>query len=130
LIDTERRFICELAVKGPCVVLGHGAFHLLRGRARLLNVFVHAPVAFRMERVMTVYHAGSKAEASDMIQRSDRERECYIRFFAGVDRFDARNYNLSIDTSVVDFATATEMIASLARELPEEANWPWVNEPI
>lgn len=130
LIETQRHLICELAVKGPCVVLGHGAFHLLRGRARLLNVFVHAPLSFRLERVMTIYHARSKAEASNMILRSDRERERYIRSFSGLDRFDARNYHLSIDTSIIDFTTATQMITSLARELPEKAHWPWVNEPI
>lgn len=130
LIETERRLICELAVEGPCVVLGHGAFHLLRGRARLLNVFVHAPLQFRIERVMSIYHARNQAEASEMIQRSDRERERYVRFFSGLDWFDARNYHLTIDTSLIDFATATEMIASLAGDLREEATWPWVNEPI
>ncbi|HAA04090.1 MAG TPA: hypothetical protein DCE18_12015 [Syntrophobacteraceae bacterium] len=59
-----------------------------------------------------------------------RERECHIRCCSGLDRFDLRHYHLSIDTSVVDFGTATQMIASLATELPEEANWPWVNELI
>ena len=130
LRDCERRLIRELAVKGPCVVLGHGGFHLLRGQVRLLNVFVHAPVRFRIERVMSIYHARNKAEALEMIQRSDRERERYVRFFSGVDRTDARNYHLSIDTSVVDFAKATEMIASLAAALPEAAHWPWVGEPV
>jgi CMP/dCMP kinase len=130
LLEIERRLICELAVKGSCVVLGHGAFYLLRGRTRLLNVFVHAPIAFRIERVMSIYHARNKIEAAEMIQRSDRERERYVRFFSGVDRFDARNYHLSIDTSIVDFTTAADMVASMAGDLPADAHWPWVNEPI
>ena len=65
-----------------------------------------------------------------MIDRSDQERTRYIRFFTGLDRFDARNYHITIDTGVIDFTTAEEMIASLAAGLREEGDWPWVNNPI
>lgn len=130
LIATERRLITELAVKGPCVVLGHGAFHLLHGRTRLLNVFVHAPFSFRIERVMTIYHAKNRAEAVEMIERSDQERTRYIKSFSGRNRFDVRNYHLSIDTGAIDFTTAEEMIASLVEKMPEDRSWPWVNEPV
>lgn len=131
LIEIERRLITELAVQGPCVVLGHGAFNLLRSRVRLFNIFVHAPVAFRAERVMSIYSAQSKDEAVRMIERSDQERRRYVRTFAGLDWYDARNYHLSIDTSVVDFALAEEMIASMVDRMHEkEGEWPWVNEPV
>ncbi len=110
LAETERRLICELASRGQCVVLGRGAFHLLRGRAKLLNVFVHAPVSFRIQRVMSIYRAKSKREAAEMIDRSDQERTRYIRFFTGFDRLDARNYHITIDTGLIDFTTAEEMI--------------------
>jgi cytidylate kinase len=130
LMETERRLICELAARGPCVVLGRGAFHLLRGRTKLLNVFVHAPVRFRIERVMSIYGARSEREAAEMIDRADRERNRYIRFFTGLDRLDARNYHMAIDAGVIDFTTAEEMIASLAAGLREEGDWPWVKDPI
>ncbi len=130
LVETERRLICELAVKGPCVVLGRGGFHLLRGRAKLLNVFFHAPLSFRIQRVMSIYRAGSKREAAEMIDRSDQERARYIRFFTGLDRVDARNYDITIDTGVIDFTKAEETISSLALDLREEGDWPWVNDPI
>ncbi len=130
LIECERGLIRELAVKGPCVVVGHGAFHLLRGRARLLNVFVHAPLGFRIQRVMSIYRDKSKREAAEMIDRVEQERTRYIRFFTGLDRFDAHNYHITIDTGVIDFTTAEEMIASLASGLREERDWPWVNNLI
>jgi len=130
LEEIERRLITELTVKGPCVVLGRGAFHLLRGRARLLNIMVHAPQGFRVERVMSIYHARSKAEAIQMIERSDQYRSRYIRALTGLDWFDTRNYHLTIDTAKLDFATAEEMIASVARRLPADEVWSWVSEPI
>ncbi len=130
LAEIERRFITELAVKAPCVVLGRGAFHLLRGRARLLNVMVHAPQGFRVERVMSIYHLRSEAEAIQMIERSDQYRSRHIRALTGLDWFDTRNYHLTIDTAKIDFATAEEVIASVAGRLPADEAWPWVNEPI
>ena len=112
------------------MVLGRGAFHLLRGKAKLLNIMVHAPLGFRVERVINIYHVRSKAEAIQMIERSDQDRCRYIHAFTGLDWFDSCNYHLTIDTAKVDFATAEEMITSLARHLPADDVWPWVNEPV
>lgn len=130
LVEIERRIITEMTVKGPCVVIGHGAFHLLRGKARLLNIMIHAPLGFRVARVMSFYHIRNEVEAVQMIERSDRERCRAIRAFTGLDWFDARNFHITIDTGKVDFAAAEEIIASLAGRLPEDEFWPWVNEPI
>ncbi len=130
LIETEQRLIGELAARGPCVVLGRGAFYLLRGRAKLVNVFVHAPLDFRIQRVISVYRARNKREAAELIKRSDQERNRYIRFFTGLDRLSARNYHMTIDTGVIDFATAEDMIMSLAAGLREKGDWPWVNDPV
>ncbi|MGC8490469.1 MAG: AAA family ATPase [Syntrophobacteraceae bacterium] len=129
LVDTEHRLITELAAKGPCVVLGRGAFHLLRGKGRLLNVMIHAPMRFRVERLRSIYHVKTGDEAVRMIERSDRDRLGYIRTLTDLDWFDARNYHLTIDTGQIDFATAEEIIASLAGQLPTEDEWPWVSEP-
>jgi cytidylate kinase len=130
LVETEQRLIRELTVRGPCVVLGRGAFYLLRGRPKVLNVFIHAPMNFRMQRVMSIYGAKDKREAADMIDRSDRERNQFVRFFAGLDRLNTRNYHLSIDTGMVDFTTAEDMIASMAAHIPKKGEWPWVSEPV
>ncbi len=78
---------------------------------------------------MDVYGAGSAAEAAEMIDRSDHERNRYIRFFTGLNRSDSRNYHLTIDMGLVDFDTAEEIIVSLAAGLREEGDWPWVNLP-
>lgn len=130
LAEIERRLITELAAKGPCVVLGRGAFHLLRSRERVLNVMVHAPLGFRVERVMSIYHVRTKAEAIRMIERSDRDRCRYIRAFTGLDWFDARNYHLIIDSGKVDFAMAEKVIVSIAGRLPADGIWSWVHESV
>ena len=129
LAKVERLIITELALKGPCVILGRGAFHLLRGRVPLLNIMVHAPLKFRVERVMSVYKAKSKSEAIQMIERSDRDRGRYIKTFTGLDWSDTRNYDLTLNTGKIDFNMAEEMIVSLARCLPADDKWPLMNKP-
>jgi cytidylate kinase len=114
VFKTQGRLITELAVKGSCVVLGRGAFHLLRGKVPLINIFIHAPLAFRVERVMNIYAIPNKAEALQIIHRSDRNRRKYIRAFTGCDWLDTRNYHLAIDTGKISFEAAEEMIACLA----------------
>jgi cytidylate kinase len=128
LAECEQRLIRELAAKGACVVLGRGAFHFLRGKARLLNVFIHAPLSFRVQRLIHVYGAPGELEAARMIDHSDQERTRYIRSWTGLDRFDARNYHLCIDTGAFDFAAAEELVVSLAKNLREEGDWPWVDQ--
>ncbi|MDR3569574.1 MAG: cytidylate kinase-like family protein [Syntrophobacteraceae bacterium] len=130
LIETEKRLLRELASRGACVVVGRGAFYLLRGQANLFNVFIHAPVSFRIRRVMAKYELKDEKEAAEMIDRSDQERSRYIRFCTGLDRFDARNYHLAIDTGTTDFASASEMIVNRVGMLREEGDWPWVADPL
>jgi cytidylate kinase len=130
LVMLEHRLITELVVKGPSVVIGRGAFHLLRDKAKLISVMIHAPMEFRVERVMSAYRVQSKAEAVQMIERSDHDRCHCLRAFTGLDWFDARNYHLTIDTGKVDFKTAEEMIASLARRLQSDKALSWVKEPV
>jgi cytidylate kinase len=130
LVETEHRLICELAIRGSSVVLGRGAFHLLQGKVRLFNVFAHASIEFRVERIKSIYRVESRDEAIRMIESSDQERRRYIRTCTGLDWFDARNFHLTIDTSEVDFAAAEELIASMVGRLHPEGAWPWVSEPV
>lgn len=120
LAEVSKQLIFELTAKGPCVVLGRGGFYLLRNRSRVLNIMIHAPLDFRVERAMNLYSAPDKSEALKIIERSDQDRRRYIRAFTDCDWFDTRNYDLTINTGKVDFATAEEMIVSLAKHLLED----------
>ena len=130
MAEVSRRLILELTAKGPCVVLGRGGYYLLRNKSRVLNIMIHAPLEFRVERAMHLYSAPNKSEALKIIERSDQDRRRYVSALTGRDWFDCRNYHLTIDTGKVDFAAAEEMIVSLAKRLSEDNRWPWVNEPI
>lgn len=114
LLATEQRIIKDLAGRGRCVIVGHGAFHLLKGQAGVLNVFMHAAMDFRVARVMKLYRMSSRDEARRIIERADRKREKYIRIISGCNWFDARNYHLTMDLERIGFEDAERLIESIA----------------
>jgi cytidylate kinase len=122
LITAEHKVLLKLAARGSCVIVGRCAFHRLRGRARLINVFVHAQRDFRIGRVMQVYHAPDPEAAKQMIDRTDNGRRRYVQKICGASWYDLRNYHLTIDISRVGFAAAEDVIVAMAERLMEQAD--------
>ena len=111
----ERRIIQELAQQHPSVIVGRGAGHVLKGRPGVVNVLVHAPEAWRIERV--AQHTGvTPAKAKDAVKESDRQRASFVRTLTGADWTDARQYDLAIDTSTVGIERAIAMILAIVPE--------------
>ena len=55
LYTYQHKIIRELAEKGNCVIVGRCADYILRDRTDCFNVFIHANMAFRIDRVLNIY---------------------------------------------------------------------------
>jgi cytidylate kinase len=117
LIAAEHKVLLRLAARGSCVIVGRCAFRRLQGRARLINIFVHAGHDYRIRRVIEIYHAPDQEAAQEMIERTDNDRRRYIQKVCGTSWYDARNYHLTVDISRIGFETAEEMIIAMAKRL-------------
>ena len=51
----QREVILKLAEEGGCVIVGRCADYILREREDVFNVFVHAPMAYRADRIVRLY---------------------------------------------------------------------------
>ena len=51
----QREVILKLAEEGGCVIVGRCADYILRERKDVFNVFVHAPMAYRADRLVRRY---------------------------------------------------------------------------
>jgi CMP/dCMP kinase len=121
LIEAEQRVLLRLVSRGSCVIVGRCGFHVLKEKSRLLNVFVHAPKIFRIERMIKFYGAHDESQAREMIKRTDYDRECYTEKLTERSWYDARNYHMAFDMSQVGFEAAEDMIVSVAnRMMPEK----------
>ncbi|HSD94670.1 MAG TPA: cytidylate kinase-like family protein [Syntrophales bacterium] len=115
LFSLECRIMNEIAERYSAVIIGRGGFHALRKRPEgsVIRVFIHAPLEFRVQRVMKARNIVDAAEARSIIEESDRRRARFIRDMVGVEWTDAKNYHLCIDSSVAGFPRSVEMIAGL-----------------
>jgi Cytidylate kinase-like family len=114
LFLVESKVIREIASRHNSVIMGRGGFHILKGHPGAIHVFVHAPEAFRVKRLMEAHGIKDLRTAETQVRESDRSRSRFIRDTTGVHWTDARNYHFCVDTSAVDFTTIVEMIVKLA----------------
>ena len=81
------------AQMGSCVIAGRSGFFIFKDHPNKLNVFITASLPHRLNRVMNKQSV-SEEKALTIIKELDRARENYIQRFAGVSRYDVRNYDL------------------------------------
>jgi cytidylate kinase len=114
LFEIEKKIIHEVVdaatASEPTVVVGRGAAQTLRGRTCVVSVFLHAPKAWRVDRVKQIYELTDEAAAQRMVNESDRARARFIKAMAGCDWTDVHNYDVAIDTAALGFDAAVDII--------------------
>ena len=97
-IKAQDAIIREIAENGSCVIVGRAADYILKDYDNVVRIFIHAPQDYRIQRVMDVYGDTPK-EARVNIERSDKARASYYEHISGTHWSDARNYELTVDSS-------------------------------
>jgi cytidylate kinase len=113
LVAVESRIIREIASREDAVFVGRGAAWLLRSEAGLLTVFLHAPEAVRVERVMRNYGITERAAAVELVRESDRQRSRFLESLGGPSWLDLARYHLSLDTAAIGLDDAAAVISGL-----------------
>ncbi len=93
IFSAEVEILKGFAEMGSCVIAGRLGFFVFKDHPNKLNVFITASLPYRIER-MTKKQGISEKKASMLIESIDQSRENYISRYAGVSRYDARNYDL------------------------------------
>lgn len=109
LFSHQSRVICRLAEEGPCVIVGRCADYVLKGRADVVRVFVHADDAFCLEQAVLV-NSMSVEDVKRKIEEVDDYHAKYYKYHTGCDWYDARNYDLSLNSGVLGFEGTMEEI--------------------
>ncbi|MBQ6823817.1 MAG: cytidylate kinase-like family protein [Clostridia bacterium] len=114
----QAEVIRELAKEGPCVIVGGCADTVLEDKAKLLKVYIHAPLKERAERTKSVYKEEAKNHL-DYVKKMDKKRRAYYDYFSHKTWGKADNYHLSIDSSI-GLDMAADLIMRTARQMAEE----------
>ncbi|MBR5229250.1 MAG: cytidylate kinase-like family protein [Firmicutes bacterium] len=110
LFNLQADYIRKLADNDQsCIIVGRCANHVLRDYKNVVNVFIHADHKNCIENVKE-YNGVDDAEAKILIEKFDRERANYHKYFTDSEWNDARNYDVCLDTSKVDFDKCVKII--------------------
>ena len=82
---------------------------MLKDHPNTIHIYLHGCEEARAKRLMEVRNI-SELEAKTQIVAGDRERLMYIKKFTNQDWANAKNFDLTIDTSKVGFDNAMEII--------------------
>ena len=116
LFVLESRIIKSIVDDHDAVIIGRGASYVLRDRPEATHVFIHAPIAFRAERLMKAKkNIKGLAEARAAVEESDRRRSRFFKDMVGTVWTDARNYHLCIDSSVVGIDESVKIVVDVVR---------------
>jgi len=111
LFQAEADIIEHIVNERSAVIIGRCGAYILRDYPENVRIFLHGDIESRIKRIRSLYQV-SKDTAGNMIEQSDIERARYCRIVTGKkwDWNDARNYDLSIDTSKLDIDKSTGLI--------------------
>jgi len=115
LFQKQIEILQRIASKHDSVVIGWAGVYILPRHSRTFNIFCHAPRSFRIKRLMEVYGELDPEAARSMINESDQMRE---RYFAEMTQHEwtcAKNYHLSVDTSLMPLDEIAETIIEMAK---------------
>ncbi len=108
----QRELILDLAKQGSCVIVGRCADYILKDQANCLNVFIHADMAHRAERIVKMY--GERPDSPEKrLRDKDKRRKAYYQFYTDTDWGLAENYHISLDSGALGLDKCVELIAGL-----------------
>ena len=109
LFNYQAKIIKELSARESCVIVGRCADYILRDTPRVLRVFIYAPQQNCVQTVSEMYGISPK-DAERQIERIDRARSAYYRYYTGQEWDNARNYDLCLNTAELGFARCVDLI--------------------
>jgi len=115
LFEKQTEILRRIADKHDCVVIGWAGVYIVRRHPAMFNIFCHAPTSFRARRLMELYADLDQPKARALIKESDEMREKYFAEMTDHEWTCARNYHLSIDTSLMPLDEIAQTILAILK---------------
>lgn len=109
LYRAETEILKALVSESSGVIMGRMGFHIFRQEPNKVRVMIINAKENRIRRFVTKQNL-TEAQAEAALNRIDEARETYTRRFAGVSRYDARNYDLVLNVAGMTEDDAVEII--------------------
>lgn len=111
LFALQAELIKKLAEKESCVIIGRCAEYVLKDREDVLRLFFYAPMEDCLKRAKEISGEPEK-ELQKKINRIDKYRSDYHKYYTGRDWNDTRNYDFCLNTASMSYEKLIEVVKS------------------
>lgn len=109
LFNFSAKVIRQLADKEPAVIVGRCADFILNDRNDVIKVFIYSDMSTAVKNFIDLYGTSEK-EAKKTIEKINRQRSEYYRHYTGKEWDCAKNYDLCLDTSRLEYEKCVQII--------------------
>lgn len=111
LFKFESEVIRKIADEGSSIFIGRCSDFVLSssGNEDFISLFVYSDLPAKLRRVMDVDGVDTK-EALSRIQKINKLRRAYYKYYTGDEWDDMRHYDLPVNTTKIDIETACSLI--------------------
>jgi CMP/dCMP kinase len=115
ILDTDRlvrliqQAVLSAAQSKPCVIVGRGAPHFLRGRTDTLSVFLYASRELRFRRVLRRV-GGDQHQAVELVDQVDEDRKKFVKHYLGYDWPNRHLFDVMVNTGIGDDQTVESIL--------------------
>ena len=109
LFNYQAKIIREVAKEESCVIIGRCADYVLRDCDYVKSLFFYAPREDCIARVKQ-QNGGSEKEIAKKIDRIDKYRAEYYKYYTGKTWNDARNYDFCLDTTSLSYDKLVQVV--------------------
>ena len=116
LWSIQRQVILKIAEEDkPCVIVGRCADYILKDFDDVFNVFIHADMEFRKDRIVRLYGESENKPEKRLIEK-DKKRKTNYKYYTNQEWGDSSNYDLSLNSSFFGVDKCAEIICDLVRK--------------
>ena len=115
LLRYQAKIIRELADREECIIIGRCADYVLQDYPSTIKLFFYASEENCIRRVVDQQGVGEK-EAKERIDRIDRFRANYYKYFTGNDWNNVQNYDFCIDTGSMSYDKLIRVVKAYLSE--------------
>ena len=109
LFNYQAKIIQEVAKEESCIIIGRCADYLLRDKDYVKRLFFYAPKKDYIARVKE-QNGGTEKEIEKKIERIDKYRADYYKYYTGNEWNDVRNYDFCLDTSSLSYDKLIQVV--------------------
>lgn len=117
IFNYQAKVIKNLALDGKhsCIIVGKAANYILRSLINVVKVNIQAPEGYCIANISKRLDLNEK-EAYELIQKTDKYRTDYYKYYTGRVWTDPREYDLSINTAAFGVKGAADLIIKVLED--------------